>query len=178
MFALLPILLQVLPSLAGMAGANAGALVTAGAKVARDVFGTDRPEKVVEALKDPATAEAFKARLEAETAQLQADLADVQSARTNALQLAQAGSMLGYAPAVLSVLIVFGFILLTGAMLFKSVPDSNVAMVLFGTLSTAFGQVLSFWLGSSKGSRDKDALLAAVAQPPSLGQAIVKAIKK
>jgi hypothetical protein len=34
--------------------------------------------------------------------------------------------------------------------------------MVFGTLSTAFGMVLNYWLGSSNGSRQKDATIAAV----------------
>lgn len=46
--------------------------------------------------------------------------------------------------------------------LFVSVPEGSqaVAYLLLGTLAAAFAQVLNFWLGSSVGSKEKDAILS------------------
>lgn len=179
MLALLPILLELLPSLAPLvAGGKAGAVVAAGTRVAQEVFGHADADKVAEALKDPATAESFKAKLEAETAQLQAELSDVQDARHQTVELVQAGSALAWAPAVLSGLILTGFLGITGAMLFKAVPDSQVAMILFGQLAGMTGGVVQFWLGSSQSSRAKDQQLAAVLGSSSLGQAVTGAVAR
>jgi hypothetical protein len=38
--------------------------------------------------------------------------------------------------------------------------------VLFGALIPAFGQVCNYWLGSSAGSNDKNAMLSAMAAKP------------
>jgi hypothetical protein len=148
--ALLPLVLELLPSLAGaIAGGKGNAVAETAAKVARSVFGTDDPAKVAEAIKSPERLEAFKAKLDAETAQFQATMADVQDARAQTIALTQAGSSIAWGAPVISVLIVAGFLALVAGMMFKSVPDSQVALVLFGSLSTAFGSVVSYWLGSS-----------------------------
>ena len=48
--------------------------------------------------------------------------------------------------------VVFGFLYLTGALMTKELPQSNkeVLLVLFGSISTGFGNVLSYFFGSSK----------------------------
>jgi len=57
--------------------------------------------------------------------------------------------------------VVAGFFGLMGLLCFKALPaDSNgVIFMLFGSLSTGFGQVLSYFFGSSKSSADKTVLL-------------------
>jgi hypothetical protein len=42
----------------------------------------------------------------------------------------------------------------------------NVLFTLLGALGAAFTQVVNFWLGSSKGSSDKTALIAAANPVP------------
>jgi hypothetical protein len=130
------------------------------------VLGTDEPDAMREALADPKRAELFKARLEQETARLAAELADIQDARQQTVQLVQAGSPLAWAPAVVSTLIIAGFLGMTGAMLFKAVPDSPVAQILFGQLAGMTGAVVQYWLGSSQSSRAKDQVLASIAAGP------------
>jgi membrane protein YqaA with SNARE-associated domain len=73
-----------------------------------------------------------------------------------------------YGAAFMSILIVIGFLAVTFALVFRQVVDSQVALVLFGTLSTAFGSVVNYWLGSSSGSRAKDVTIreAMTAKPP------------
>lgn len=162
---LLPILISVLPDLAGaVAKGKAGDVIAAGAKVAKDLFGSDDPAKVAEAIKTPEQAEAFKARLAAETADLQARLADIQDARAMTVELAQAGSPIAWGATIISVIVTLAFAGMTWVMLFKTVPDSQANLMVFGTLSTAFGMVLNYWLGSSAGSKDKDSTITAAIQ--------------
>lgn len=163
---LLELILGVLPQLVGaVAGGKVADVVAAGTKVAREVLGTDDPAEIKAALSDPATAEAFRARLEQETAQLQAYLADVQDARRQTIALVEAGSAIAWAPVVISGLIIAGFLGVTGAMLFKAVPESAVAQILFGQLAGMTGAVVQYWLGSSQSSRAKDQVLASLASP-------------
>jgi hypothetical protein len=96
--------------------------------------------------------------------ELNARLADIQNARATTVKLVEAGSAISWGAPVVSVLVVAGFLALVGGMMFRTVPDSQVALVLFGSLSTAFGSVISYWLGSSAGSKDKDAMLASIAK--------------
>lgn len=91
-------------------------------------------------------------------------LADLQNARAQTVDLAKAGSSIAWSAPVISLVIVIGFLGLVAALLFKTVPDSQVVMVLFGALAQSFGQVCNYWLGSSKGSADKTDALAAFAR--------------
>jgi uncharacterized membrane protein len=63
--------------------------------------------------------------------------------------------------------------------MFKSVPDNQVTLILFGGLSAAFSQVVAYWLGSSAGSaRSGDAIrqIAQQATQTTVGQAAGKVI--
>ena len=66
-----------------------------------------------------------------------------------------------YVPAVISYVVVAGYFgILTGLMFgVLHVTDNQSLLILIGALSTAFGGVLNFWLGSSHGSQSKDAML-------------------
>lgn len=64
-----------------------------------------------------------------------------------------------YTPEVLSWLIISATLVLEGYVLTQGIPSQVsdiVAGRVLGTLDTAFVTVLSFWLGSSIGSRNKD----------------------
>jgi hypothetical protein len=66
-------------------------------------------------------------------------------------------------PAVLSWLIVLFNFGVIGFLLAYGTPDGLDPMLLgrlLGTLDLAFGMVLNYWLGSSHGSRSKDAAIA------------------
>jgi hypothetical protein len=71
------------------------------------------------------------------------------------------------APAI-SLVVLFGFFAILYALLsrgsdsFKKMGDfKDVLFTLLGVLGAAFTQVLSYWLGSSKGSSDKTGLLVS-----------------
>lgn len=122
-----------------------------------------------------ATAELELARLEqtGELAQLAADvdmakagLADVASARGQTVSLAQSGSKIAWGAPVVSVLVVgmFGGILVLIAT--RAVPPDakDLMNIMLGTLGASFGAVVQYWVGSSAGSRDKDATIHAMSQ--------------
>lgn len=69
-------------------------------------------------------------------------------------------------PAVLSVIVVAGFLgLLTGMMLgVLKVSDSQALLLMLGALGAAFGAVMQFWFGTTADSGKKTDLLAK-AQP-------------
>lgn len=98
-------------------------------------------------------------------------LQDIQDARRQLLELVRNKSTLAWAPAVVSGIVVLGFFGMLAAILgvfdgqdTTSPPmDSDlksIALIMLGTLSSAFVATINFWLGSSKGSADKTALLA------------------
>lgn len=66
-------------------------------------------------------------------------------------------------PAVLSVIVTIGFLgLLTGMMTGTLKAEDNQAMlIMLGALGVAFGQVMNYWLGSTRDSSRKTELLAA-----------------
>lgn len=70
-------------------------------------------------------------------------------------------------PAVLSVIVTLGFLgLLTGMMTGTLKAEDNQAMlIMLGALGVAFGQVMNYWLGSTRDSSRKTELLAA--SPPA-----------
>lgn len=64
---------------------------------------------------------------------------------------------------VLAVVVVAGFfailvLMMTGSL---TVSDQQALLILLGSLSAGFGAVLNFFFGSSKGSQNKDVLLAS-----------------
>lgn len=89
------------------------------------------------------------------------EIRDRESAR--AMQIA----VKSYTPEVLSWIIVLGFFVLNGYLIYHGNPASLDDVILGriqGTVDTAFGIVLAFWLGSSKQSQTKDVTIAAQAE--------------
>ena len=162
---LLPMLIKYAPDLVGLAfGGHAEAVVGKVAKAATAVFGTDDAGAVeAQASADPAKAEAFANKLQAETDSLKAELADVENARATTVALAQAGSSIAWGAPVVSLAVTLGFIAILATMTLHALPDSAVVNVLVGTLATAFGSVVNYWLGSSAGSQVKTQHLASLA---------------
>lgn len=163
---MLNVILGILPALGSLvSGGKADAVITAGTKIAKEVFGTTDETAIAKQIEtNPALAEQFKAKLEAETSALQAHLADVQDARATTVKLAESGSPISWGAPVVSVIVVIGYLGLVFALLYKSIPDNQVTLVLFGGLSAAFAQVINYWLGSSAGSATKDIALKQIAQ--------------
>ena len=82
---------------------------------------------------------------------------DVDSARQ--MQIATRS----WVPAAISLIVVFGYFAILVGLLFGvlHVTDNQSLLILIGALSTAFGGVLNFWLGSSHGSQVKSEMMAA-----------------
>ena len=89
-------------------------------------------------------------------------LADVSDARSRQIEHEKATGKVDIFIYILAWLIVVGFFGLMGLLCFHALPEgSNEAVfLLFGALSAGFGQVLTFFYGSSKGSQSKDAMLS------------------
>lgn len=84
------------------------------------------------------------------------DVANTQGARD--MQIA----VRSWTPDILAVLIVIGFfgILVTMLLGVLKVSDQQSLLILLGSLSAGFGAVLNFFFGSSRGSQNKDLMLA------------------
>ena len=160
-------------AIGGPAGGAAGLAISALAKVfglkadettpeaVAGILATDSPEtrlKIITAEND------FKLRQrEMEIDELKVVLGDIQSARTRQVETEKATGHKDTNLYVLAWTIVVGFFLLLVFLLYVTVPaDQNgVVFMLFGALATGFGQVLQYFFGSSKGSADKAATIAA-----------------
>lgn len=88
------------------------------------------------------------------------DVRDRESAR--AMQTANKS----LTPEILSWIIVVGFFALNGWLIYDGNPSALSEVILGriqGTVDTAFGIVLAFWLGSSRASQSKDATISDLA---------------
>lgn len=131
------------------------------------------PEAVHEAVTkgDPADVQAklsaAETKMQAQVEMLKAALADVQDARSTEVKLVQMGSAIAWGPVVISVLVTIGFIGCVMGLMFVKVDFSQTSgqayLILTGVLSQSFAQVTGYWLGSSAGSVDKSAQIAALA---------------
>ena len=88
-------------------------------------------------------------------------LADIADARSRQIEHEKTTGKSDTNLYVLAWAVVSGFFGLMGLLCFKTLPgdSSGVVFMLFGALATGFGQVLSFFFGSSKSSADKTKLL-------------------
>jgi hypothetical protein len=105
-------------------------------------------------------------QMQTEVEKFKATLEDIQNARSTTVELARAQSNIAWGAPVVSVVIVFGFFAVMSMLFIVKVdlPPNSVGLlnVLFGALIPAFGQVCNYWLGSSAGSNDKSAQIAAL----------------
>lgn len=190
MLPLIPIALSVVPDLIKLiAGDRAGAVATQVAGVVQAVTGTSDPvEAQKRVAEDPAVAtqlrvrlaeialEAQKAQLAAEDQRRQAELAEMQKALENTqgargslIDLVRAESPIAWGAPVVSIIVTVGFFAFLIILMLGGIRSSgqdptvaNIVNIAVGALATAFATVVNFWLGSSKGSRDKDDAVAKV----------------
>lgn len=160
---------KVAPVFGAVLGGPVGAIAGAAGSLLGSFLGVDPdPASVAKALQSPEALTRLKelevqelsVLLKWQDQQLQAELENVKDARAMAVQLTQAGNSAGtLAPAIVSVMVtgLFGF-MLWQVLTMTDVP-SEAAVLLLGSLSTAFGAVVNFYLGSSLGSFRKDAAL-------------------
>lgn len=160
-----PVLGAVLAPVTGGVSVGIGAAVGALTKTL-GVSPDAKPEEVMEMLTtDPevrlkilVAEQEFKLKQrEQEIEEFKASLQDIQSARQRQVESEKATGKRDYNLYILAWTIVVGFfVLLTTLMKVVLPPDQNgVIFMLFGALSTGFGQVLQYFFGSSKGSADK-----------------------
>ncbi len=93
---------------------------------------------------------------------LQAQLSDVQNARSREVEITKATGKRDVNLYILAWVVVVGFFLLTGMMLYANVPQGNIGPVniLFGALVSGFCMVLGYFFGSSQSSDLKTKLMA------------------
>ena len=188
MLPLIPIALSVVPELIKLiAGDRAGSVATQVAGVVQAVTGTADPVEAQKRLsEDSAVAtqlrvrlaeialEAQKAQLVAEEQRRQAELSEMQKAlentqgaRSSMIDLVRSGSPIAWGAPVVSIIVTGGFFLFLIILMIGGIRTdagnqtvANIINIAVGALATAFATVVNFWLGSSKGSRDKDEQVA------------------
>lgn len=147
--------------LGGPAGAVAGA---AGALVGSWLGVEPEPDAVAEAVRNPemllklrALEEAHRERImEWQSTQLQAEVENVRDARRREVELARAGHGGAWVTAAVALVVISGFFWMLNIVV-GTTTVNEPALLLLGSLGTAFGAVVNYYLGSSLGSFRKDA---------------------
>lgn len=185
--AVLPLIGQAAPTIGGLLGGlipfPGGAILgqVAGKMLGEALGVAPTPEAVKVAIEagEPSVVAAklseADAKMNVEVERFRLSLLDVQDARATTVKLDSTGSGIAWGAPVISVVIVVGFFAVM-SLLFVIKTDFlpgtiTLLNVLFGALIPAFGQVCNYWLGSSAGSANKDALLAA---SPAVTSSLVK----
>lgn len=149
------------PALGGLIGGPAGGAV--GALIASTLGTSNDPDAILAKIKaDPEALLKIK-QLEADERQhiremqlqtLNAELADVQSART-----AHADHWM---PSTITMILALMVAIMGWALLCYEVPIANkdMAVYLFGQITGTFTTAVAYWIGTSRSSHNKDKLLA------------------
>jgi lysozyme family protein/peptidoglycan hydrolase-like protein with peptidoglycan-binding domain len=102
---------------------------------------------------------------EAQLEQFRAEIEDTKSARATFSTLALANNPMAWGAPAVSVIVTIGFfgilILLLTVGMKGGTQVEQIVNITVGALAAAFATVVSFWLGSSQGSRAKDATTTA-----------------
>ena len=172
LLSLLPLLGHIAPELLGLAfGGSAEAVATKVEAALRDIFGTVDPDKVqAVAQADPSKVDALKARLDADTEQLKAQIADIADARATMTGLATASSPLAWGSPVISAIVVASFGVVGVFVFLRYGVDSAVGQLIAGALIAKFGTVVDFWLGSSSGASERANQMTALLHQALIGQ--------
>lgn len=175
MGALIPLAISLAPELGKWLFGSAGeTTATAVAQVVQTVTGT-ADETAVQAVlaRDPKTAAKLRVELaklaaqqeaaarQAGLSELAARLGDVQNARAQTVALARGGSLIAWAPAVVSVVVLGTFGVVMWAALTRALPPGSetILNMLLGTLAAMATSTVSYWVGSSSGSDKKTEML-------------------
>lgn len=100
---------------------------------------------------------------------IEALLKDRQDARATMLASLDKGSKIAWAPSIISLIVVVGFIAMASvAMFHPSGADPGIVLFVLGSMNAAFAAVLQFWLGSSSSSQKKDNTISAFVSQASV----------
>lgn len=173
------LLLAAVPAIGKLfaAGQQSGAISVA-TNIAKEIFGTDNETQIAQKIAtDPALADQFKVRVEAETKQMIAsveaeterriaEIADVQAARLANIQMAQMGHKGYWSGPVIDTIVTAGFFGVLGMLLARPVQLSAEMLTLLttmvGFLGGNFNQIVNYHRGSSAGSANKDRIIGEI----------------
>ncbi len=188
MLPLIPLAISLVPELIRLiSGDKAGSVATSVANVVTEVTGTSDPGAAREKLAhEPALTDTLRIRLaeialqaqaardEADEKRRQADLEQTRVANQNTSNardlmsgLAGKGSWIAAAPVIVSAVVTTGFFAFLIVLMFNGLQNvgdvgAQIINIAVGSLTAGFATVISFWLGSSQGSRDKDVIARAI----------------
>ncbi len=176
MGALIPLAITVAPELARwMFGGSAAKTTAAVTQAVQTVTGTTDADAAASVLsRDPALAVQLRVQLaqiaasaqaEADSAQLdtlKTSFADIANARTQTVTLTSQHSPIAYGAPIISVVVLLTFGITMSVALTKAMPPGSetILNMLLGTLAAMATSVVSYWVGSSVGSLNKDRRLA------------------
>ena len=200
LLALIPLLAPLVPKIAEWIGGDeSGDVAAQVTNAVASVAGTLDPTTVAAVIADPSKAGQIAteiARIGAErerviqeqiTARIVAAMQDTASARSQTVDLAKAGSLISWSAPVVSimVLVMFSAAFTMVMLLDRSYDERTTTIVntLMGAMTLAFGQVVNYWLGSSRGSAAKEearasetSIAASVAQAAADTAPVVRSI--
>lgn len=165
----LPLVLKYAPKLLGLfAGPTAGTAAGQVIDAAKETFGTIEHDKIeLQIQQDKSKLAAFQAAADERTKETQAFLADVQSARAMTTALAQAQSPMAWGSPIITGIVTLGFFVILAVLITRAfdLPEYQRAITttLIGYLGACFQQAVNFWLGSSKDSQNKTAMIGSLA---------------
>ena len=170
MIPIVGLLLQYAPELIGLfAGQAAGSAAGKVADVAKVVLGTDDPKLAQARIEaDPKLAEVFVEQTKAALESFRLEIQDVQDARRQTLALAQQGSVMAWGAVVVSILVTVMFggalYMVLGRPIAFDERQATIANILLGVLGAAQMNVISYWLGSSSGSKRSGDAVRTIAE--------------
>ena len=166
---------SVAPTLAGALGGPVGAIAGAAGSLLCSALGVTDEEQAAKAIAtNPEALVKIKelefthqARLlEWQTAQLNADLANITSARQREVELAKSGSYISWSTSLVALIVTVGFFVMLYIVISSGKETlGDAGLMLLGTLSTSFGAVIQYYLGSSLGSANKERMLSSKGRP-------------
>ncbi len=163
-------LLSTVPVIGSILGGPPGMAVTAVGSLVGSLFGVE-PDPITISQAIAADPDAYvklkaledkeKARLhEWQVIQLQAELANVVSARTREIELAKAGHAASWGTSIIAFIVTIGFFGMLYLLFYYGEEKLGASgLMLIGILGSAFASVVNYYLGSSLGSSEKNNLL-------------------
>ena len=185
----------------GVGGPVGGIIGGLAGNALASIFGTDpTPEAVGKAIaQDPDAADKIRdleetrgqeilaqaqvhiEALKQQTAQFQTQADDTDRARQFNVRLGEMNSPLSWGASILATVFTAAFFVILAIVLTHDVKENQILLVLLGTLTAGEVQILSYFFGSSAGSKnssDRFANLASqVASQPNPSPAVVSAVK-
>jgi hypothetical protein len=151
---------EFIPDIIGsIAGSKGEAIAERVVGLAEGITGETEPDSVMRALRaNPDMVLKLQMELAVERREAaKYEYLDRESAR----RMSTKSDLHAWAGIIVSILVTVGFAGMLWAVIAQPIPEASsaIAYVMVGALQIAFGQVVNFWLGSSRGSQEKSHML-------------------